>query len=307
MPFLHQAEKAVDSIEQKDITEVSKVSNARDTVRFILDTVNILFMRPLEPVVPHEIDAKKKMTPWIKDSFDKYTRTNLTGPLLKELAAFSKDDKDMINEETIELLEPYIQMQTLDGEKLFTPEVAGITSKALVGLCTWCAAMSSYHKASKIVKPKLKLLDLKTIELTEAQDNLKQAQVELDEVNAIKQKLREQYDEKVAFKTELSDDAKKTQKKMDQANRLINSLEDNKIRWIENAKEFSRRKKQLVGNVAKACAFVSYCGPFNSEFRRKLTIDYFQADLDARQIPAAGDLKLTEFLVDISTVGEWNL
>ena len=175
LPFLHQAEKAVDSIDQKDITEVSKVSNARDTVRFILDTVNILFMRGLEPVVPHDIDALKKLTPWIKDSFDKYTRSNLTGPLLKELGQFSLNDKDNINEETIELLEPYITMQTLDGEPLFVPEVAKITSKALVGLCTWCAAMSSYHKASKIVKPKLKLLDLKTIELTEAQDNLKQA------------------------------------------------------------------------------------------------------------------------------------
>ena len=102
---MHKAEKAVDSIEQKDITEVSKVSNARDTVRFILDTVNILFMRQLEPVVPHEIDALKKMTPWIKDSFDKYTRSNLTGPLLKELSEFSLNEKDNINEETIELLE----------------------------------------------------------------------------------------------------------------------------------------------------------------------------------------------------------
>ena len=148
---------------------------------------------------------------------------------------------------------------------------------------------------------------MKTVELAEAQENLRVAQVELDEVNATKQKLREQYDEKVAYKQELTDDANKTKKKMDQANRLINSLEDNKIRWIENAKEFSRRKKQLVGNVAKACAFVSYCGPFNSEFRRKLTVDYFQNDLEARQVPADPELKLTEFLVDIATVGEWNL
>jgi dynein heavy chain len=62
---------------------------------------------------------------------------------------------------------------------------------------------------------------------------------------------------------------------MDQANRLINSLEDNKVRWIGNAKEFASTKKKLVGNVAKACAFVSYCGPFNTEYRKKLTADYF--------------------------------
>jgi hypothetical protein len=42
---------------------------------------------------------------------------------------------------------------------LFTPEVAKQTSSALVGLCTWAAAMSDYTKNSKIVKPKMKLLD----------------------------------------------------------------------------------------------------------------------------------------------------
>ena len=85
---------------------------------------------------------------------------------------------------------------------------------------------------------------------------------------------------------------------MDQANRLINSLEDNKNRWIENAKEFESTKKKLVGNVAKACAFVSYCGPFNSDYRKKLTQEYFQNDLMERGIPAAEELNLSEFLVD---------
>ena len=94
---------------------------------------------------------------------------------------------------------------------------------------------------------------------------------------------------------------------MDQANRLITSLEDNKQRWIGNAKEFANTKKKLVGNVAKACAFVSYCGPFNTEYRKKLTIEYFQEDLVARGIPASEDLNLTEFLVDQVTVGEWSL
>jgi hypothetical protein len=33
-------------------------------------------------------------------------------------------------------------------------------SKAAEGLCTWCRAMSDYHGASKIVKPKLEALRL---------------------------------------------------------------------------------------------------------------------------------------------------
>jgi len=62
---------------------------------------------------------------------------------------------------------------------------------------------------------------------------------------------------------------------MDQANRLINSLHANKVRWIQNANEFKETKKKLVGDVAKACAFVSYCGPFNADYRTKLLDEYF--------------------------------
>ena len=85
---------------------------------------------------------------------------------------------------------------------------------------------------------------------------------------------------------------------MDQANRLINSLGDNKVRWMTSRDQFQQTKKQLVGDVAKACAFVSYCGPFNSNFRNKLINDYFGEDLIARGIPLNDELEMTSFLVD---------
>jgi dynein heavy chain len=46
-------------------------------------------------------------------------------------------------------------------------------------------------------------------------------------------------------------------------------------------------KQKLTGDVAKACAFVSYCGPFNADFRAKLISDYFHADLIAKGIPVS--------------------
>lgn len=94
---------------------------------------------------------------------------------------------------------------------------------------------------------------------------------------------------------------------MDQANRLINSLDDNKKRWIKSAQEFKSLKQRLVGDVAKACAFVSYCGPFNTEFRTKLLDEYFHGDIINKEMPVSEDLALTEFLVDQATVGQWNI
>jgi len=70
---------------------------------------------------------------------------------------------------------------------------------------------------------------------------------------------------------------------------------------------FQATKMQLVGDVAKACAFVSYCGPFNSHFRNKLINEYFGSDLLERQIPLSQDMEMTNFLVNQATVGEWSL
>jgi len=83
---------------------------------------------------------------------------------------FSLKEKDNINEETIELLEPYIDLKSPDGTiDIFTAKVAAKSNNALSGLCQWCGAMSDYHKASKIVKPKLIMLTIKEGELNEAE------------------------------------------------------------------------------------------------------------------------------------------
>ena len=90
----------------------------------------------------------------------------------------------------------------------------------------------------------------------------------------------------MAEKNALQEKAQRTKNKMNQANKLIMSLQDNKERWIQNANEFKNLKQRLVGDVAKACAFVSYCGPFNSEFRTKLLDEYFHTDLTNKNIPS---------------------
>jgi dynein heavy chain len=92
---------------------------------------------------------------------------------------------------------------------------------------------------------------------------------------------------------------------MDAATRLINSLKDNKIRWIASRNEFKSLKKRLAGDVAKACAFVSYCGPFNSEYRQRLLDECFHADIEEKEIPVSGDMEVTSFFVTHEILGRW--
>lgn len=63
---------------------------------------------------------------------------------LQSIFAFSQNEKDFINDETVELMAPYLE---LEG---FNPAVARNASKAAEGLCTWCRAMTYYHEASKV-------------------------------------------------------------------------------------------------------------------------------------------------------------
>ena len=48
---------------------------------------------------------------------------------------------------------------------------------------------------------------------------------------------------------------------MDAANALINGLSGEKTRWTAQLENFADTIARLVGDVALACAFVSYCGP----------------------------------------------
>lgn len=194
---MRRAEAAVDSIKPKDITELKGVRNAVDTTRLILDTVNILFMKPLVPVVPKNLYILKQDIPFVADSFEEYAKSTMTNNMfLANLLDFSNNEKDNINEETIELLEPYLTLKApSNGEDIFTGAVAKKSSAALEGMCVWAAAMSDYHKQSKIVKPKLRLLEIKTASLMEAEANLAAAEAELKETQDLKAMLQRKFDD----------------------------------------------------------------------------------------------------------------
>jgi dynein heavy chain len=82
----------------------------------------------------------------LKDSFDEGGKAILFDMnFLNKLKGFEKDG---INEETIELLSPYM------GQEWFTEDKAGGASKAAAGLLKWTKAIYEYHEKSKIVKPK---------------------------------------------------------------------------------------------------------------------------------------------------------
>lgn len=84
----------------------------------------------------------------MKDSWEEGGRATLNDMyFMKNLSGF---ERDQINEETIELLEPYMKQQ---GD-WFNEETGKKASVAATGILKWALAINEYHEKSKIVKPK---------------------------------------------------------------------------------------------------------------------------------------------------------
>ena len=86
---------------------------------------------------------------------------------------------------------------------------------------------------------------------------------------------------------------------------MINSLSEERDRWNKGANELADSKKKLIGNVGLSTAFISYCGPFNAEYRDYIANQKLINQLKEMKIPHRPVIykELTDFLVDEATVG----
>ena len=296
----------MNSIKPNDLNELKKLGKPSDIIKLIFDCVSILKMAPLIKVEPQEttlgVGKDKKTFMFLKDSY-KIVQGGILADtrFLQMIINFSTKEKDFINDETVELITPYL---LLDG---FNPFTARNASRAAEGLCTWCKAMIDYNEASKIVKPKLEALRLAEARLQDAERDLFKAEMRLKTCMDILNNLQLDFDKQLLTKRTIEENAKNTRKKMELATSLINGLSSERIRWNNDKEEFNQIKQQLIGDITLACAFIAYCGPFNQDFREYFIHHKLINDLKFRKIPYSNQLDLTNFLVDIGTIGDWNL
>lgn len=301
-PFVDQANAAINSIKPAHIGEIKKLANPSDIIKLVFDCVLILFNAPLAKVQPCTITMAKTDIAWFEPSFKPQALQMMSNPnFLNQLVEFGSSGKDLMNDETIEFLSVYIDIEQ------FTPAVAKNASIAAEGLCTYVRAMKYYHEASKVVKPKMEALAIAESQMEAANKALAAAEARLASCNEKLAELQTMFDAQMSKKKAIEEGAASLQKKMNQASALINGLAGEKARWTEDAANFSEQKMKLVGDCAIGCAFVSYCGPFNQQYREYLINDKFTQDCEARGVPVTKKLDVVSFLVDIGTIGDWNI
>ena len=307
-PYVDKALAAIDSIEPKHIAEIKKLAKPASIIRLVFDCVLILFKRGVERVTPDTLTVAKQEVAFLSPSSQQAQLLMSDTSFLKHLFHFGTVEKDLINEETIELLEPYMELTCPDGTVCMDPAIARKASVAAEGLCTWAIAMTEYHGASKMIKPKLEALARAQNELQLANKKLEAATERFSVCAATLKGLQDQFEAQMATKLRIQEGLESTRSKMTKAENLISGLAGERARWEEDEAHFADIKAKLVGDCAVACAFLSYCGAFNQQYRGGLIgSGGFVGDLVKRGVPVTPDLDVIRFLVDEGTVGDWQL
>uniref|UniRef100_A0A672TUF5 Dynein axonemal heavy chain 5 n=1 Tax=Strigops habroptila TaxID=2489341 RepID=A0A672TUF5_STRHB len=290
-PALEEAEAALQTIKPSDIATVRKLGKPPHLIMRIMDCVLLLFQRKIDSVTP---DQER---PSVKPSWTEALKLMNNSGFLSMLLTFQKDS---ITEETVELLEPYLDMED------YNLETAKKVCGNVAGLCSWTQAMAYFYGINKEVLPLKANLALQEGRLAAAQMELNNAQMQLDEKQKELDEVQAMYDNAMKEKQALLDDAEACRRKMNNATALIEGLGGEKLRWTASSKNFQNQIINLVGNVLLATGFLSYSGPFNQEYRN-LLLQLWKKEMDNSKIPYSNDLNLTGMLVDNATVGEWNL
>lgn len=157
-----------------------------------------------------------------------------------------------------------------------------------------------------MVGPKIELVQELEASLRVKQEQLADARRKLSELEEQLRKLQEEFDQKTQFKEDLLLQAKKLRLKLERAHMLVDGLAGERLRWIETVKRLDGEFSCLPGDCVISTAFVSYLGPFVTNYRNQLSISW-KKEIVQREIPTSSEFYIWNFLSDPTTVREWNI
>lgn len=102
-------------------------------------------------------------------------------------------------------------------------------------------------------------------------------------------------------KEKLRKNAEHTAKMLDRASKLVSGLAGEKARWEETVANLLERVDLLPGDCLLAAGFLSYMGPFLSEYREKLVSNWLGL-IRAETVPVSDPFVFTDLLADPTQV-----
>nr|XP_034361929.1 LOW QUALITY PROTEIN: dynein heavy chain 2, axonemal [Arvicanthis niloticus] len=278
LPALEEAMRALESLNKKDIGEIKSYGRPPAQVEIVMQAVMIL--RGNEPTWA---EAKRQLG---EQNF------------IKSLIHF---DKDNISDKVLKKIGAYC------AQPDFQPDIIGRVSLAAKSLCMWVRAMELYGRLYRVVEPKRIRMNAAMAQLQEKQAALAEAQEKLREVAEKLETLKKQYDEKLAQKEELRKRSEEMELKLERAGMLVSGLAGEKARWEETVQGLEEDLGYLVGDCLIAAAFLSYMGPFLTNYRDEIVNQIWIKKIWELQVPCSPRFAIDNFLTNPTKVRDWNI
>ena len=257
----------------------------------VMDATMILFRSKLPLISPDPT------VPCPKPSWTEALKVMASATFLSQLLHFPKDS---INDEMVELLEPYLTMED------YNMATAKRVCSDVAGLLCWTKAMSFFFGVNKNVLPLKINLAFQEARYQKAMTDLTNAEMLLAKKETELKKVQLMYAIAVKEKQHLTQQAGTCRKKMSAASTLISGLSGEANRWTQQSKEFREQLIRLIGDTLLACSFLSYSGPFNSEFREML-MHQWQGLLKTKKLPFTENINVVNMLINDNETSEWAL
>ncbi|CAH8871669.1 unnamed protein product [Trichobilharzia szidati] len=276
IPALEAANKALDSLDKNDISEIRVFTKPPQLVQTVMEAVCVM----------------------LGQKGDWATAKVVLGDsnFLRKLVEFPKDE---ITDGQLKKLKKYI-----DNPE-FTPEIVEKTSKACKSMCMWVRALNLYAHVFRTVEPKRKRLEEANAELDNVMRKLQEKQAELVKVERKIASLQAEYDESVAEKKKLEHRLALTSARLKRAGKLTSALADEQDRWKISIDEYEAQLENVIGDVFVAAACVAYYGAFTSEYR-ELLVNKWVLRCRELGIPVSDNPTLFSVLGDAFEVRQWN-
>ncbi|XP_054907024.1 dynein axonemal heavy chain 2 isoform X1 [Poeciliopsis prolifica] len=277
MPALEEALKALESLNKKDMTEIKSYGRPPVLVETVMQAVMTLLGKE-----PTWAEAKRQLgEPNFIKTLINYDKDNITDRVLKRIGQYCRQ---------------------VD----FQPEIIGKVSLAAKSLCMWVRAMEVYGRIYREVEPKRALLNTAMAALAEKEAALDDAMKKLQEVADKLNALQKQHAEKLAMKESLRVKSHEMEVKLDRADKLVTGLAGERIRWDERVTGLEKNMGYLVGDCLLAASFLSYMGPFLSNYRDTLLGIWMKGVVEAEILCTPG-FSFAVFLSIPTVVRNWNI
>lgn len=205
----------------------------------------------------------------------------------------------------------YFEINSVEQTNVAAKKVEGIKVKAgnlvLQLIQNWVINFNLFCKKNSEKLESETNLQRKLFEKDEAEKGLQETMAKLTVLNEQMTRLQIEQAQKDKEYKETYEKVTKLRDTLFAATELFEGLKSENSRWTNDKATLQVNKEKLIGDCLLGSAFLSYCGPFSFEFRRRMIYDTWRKDIVDKNINLNENFVVQGLLANEQTISQWNL